>query len=130
MFHRSPNHCRQTEKPNNCKTITSPSISLDITSIDIQFLRNKGAETRCIQHASHTDYTLTWEMANVECELRHRIERVGHHDNDRVGGIFHDLLGDLCDNFLVLLHQIIAAHTRFAWETGCDHHDIRFGSIS
>src|SRR5437660_4495481 len=86
-------HRTQTGERHHRITMTSQHICLDISDRDVQFLRNKGAETRCIQHTSHANYALTREMADMKRKLRHRIERVRHHDNDRVGRIFYDLLG-------------------------------------
>ena len=78
------------------------------------FLRDKSAKTSCIEHTSHTDHTLTWETTHLQRQLRHGIERIGDHNDDTMRGIFHHLLGYLCNDMIaeMLSSQSHAANSK------------------
>src|SRR5437667_7793050 len=104
-------------------------IGLYIAHRHIQFLGNKRAETGRIENARHAHHAIAWETTEPIGKLRHRIQWVCDHNHDAIGRVFDNLFSDLSDNLLVLLDQVVTAHTWLTWETGSDHDDIRVGSV-
>ena len=94
---------------------------------DVEFLRDKGAEAGGIQNASHADDAVFGEFGNHQCHMRHGIQRIGDHDDNRVGRNGDGLLSGGLDDFVVGEQKIVAAHTRFTGEAGRDDDDIRSG---
>src|SRR6266700_1450285 len=92
-------------------------ICLNITHRDIEFLGNKGAETRSIQNSGHTDYALAWETTRVISKLGHSIQWIRDHDNDTVGRVLDNFPGDLRNDLLIFLHKVITSHARFTRKT-------------
>jgi hypothetical protein len=45
----------------------------------------EGPEARGVEDARHPDHALARELGGVVRDVTHRVERVGHHDHDRVG---------------------------------------------
>ena len=104
--------------------MTTQYISLHITHGYVQFLSNKRAKTGCIQDAGHTNHPIARETADLIGQLRHGIQGVCDHNQDAVGRVVDHLLCYMCDNLLVFLDQVVAGHTRLAWETRCHHNNI------
>ena len=61
--------------------------------------------------------------------MAHRVERVGHDDQDRVGGLLRRLLHDGPDDPGVLGQQVVAAHPRLAGQSRGDHDDVGPGGV-
>ena len=47
-------------------------------------MRDERAHARGVQHAGHADHAILGEAADFEGGLHHGVERIGHHDQDRV----------------------------------------------
>ena len=95
--------------------------SLHVLDGDAERLRDKGPVARCIQNASHADDAVLRKPAHLVGGLRHGIERVGDHKQNRVRRILHRLLDCALHHVVVGLEQIVAAHARLAREA-CGHY--------
>src|SRR6185437_14777254 len=96
---------------------------------DFQFFGNEGAEARGVEHAGHADYALALELTDLERRLRHRVERIGDHDQDAVGRVRDHFADHVLHDLVVSVEQIVAAHARLPRNAGGDDHDVRVGGI-
>src|SRR5262249_57221917 len=54
----------------------------------------------------------------------HGVEGIGNDNDERIGGVLRDILGDFTHDLAVDAQQIVAAHPRLARHTGGDNADI------
>ena len=86
-------------------------------------------ETRRIEHASHADDALAREAAGLHGHVAHRVERVGHDDQDGVGRDCAGLADDRSDDARVLGQQVVTAHTRLTGQAGGHDDDVGAGRV-
>jgi hypothetical protein len=53
--------------------------------------------------------------------VAHRVERIRNDEDDRVRRVLERRLGHGADDLLVRRHEVVPAHARGAWLSGCDH---------
>jgi hypothetical protein len=96
----------------------------NVFDADLEFLRDKGAEAGAIEHTGHADDAVAREAAELKGGLCHGVQRVGDYDENRIGRVFDDVTDHILHNFVVGVQQVVAAHARFARNTGRNHDDI------
>ena len=96
---------------------------------DAQRLGDKRPVARRIEHARHADDAVLRKPAHLVSRLRHGVERVGDHDQNRVRRILHRLLDGALHHVVVGLEQIVAAHAGLAREAGGHHHQVGVGGV-
>ena len=96
----------------------------DVLDRDLEFLGQEIAEACRIEHAGHTDHLVVRQTRNLAQHPHHRIERIGDADDEGVGRILLDALGDLRDDLGVDADQVVAAHARFARYAGGHDDDV------
>src|SRR5436189_1160496 len=97
---------------------------MDVFNGHVQLHRNEGAKTCRIENTSHPDDSFLRKAAYAKCSLHHRVERIADDDDDTVRRILDDLFGDTFDDFVISAKKIVAAHSRFAWNSRSDHNDV------
>ena len=100
---------------------------VDVLDRHARFHGDERAHARRVEHARHADDALPGELAQPVDRLAHRVERVGHRDDDRVRRVLHDLLGHRLHDLEVDVQQIVAAHPRLARHAGRDDDDVGAG---
>ena len=101
----------------------------DVLDRHVQFHRDERAHARRIQHAGHADHALARELAQAIHRLRHRVERVGHRDDDAVRRVLDDLGGDVLHDLVVHVQQVVAAHAGLARHARGDDDDVGVGAF-
>src|SRR6202789_2875628 len=96
---------------------------------DIELFSDEGAETRGVQHTSHSNHALARQSRLLEGRLRHCIERVGDDNKDSVGTGRNSLPHHIAHNAKIRVKQIIAAHARLARNACGNHNDVRVGRV-
>src|SRR5580698_10459566 len=67
----------------------------------LQLFGNEGTETGRIENSSHADDPLAVELCKLESRLRHRIQRIGNDDQDRVRRSRYSLADNLRHDLVV-----------------------------
>src|SRR4029453_2068511 len=102
---------------------------VDIFNGDAQLFRNERAHSRRIEYTRHADDSLARKLTQLVNRLSHRIEGIGHRNDDAVGRIPGNLFGDLLHDFVVHVEQVVAAHARLPGYSGRDHDNIGAGAL-
>ena len=89
--------------------------------------RDESLQARGVEDARLAEDALLREAGDVLRDMAHRVERVRDDDQDRVGALRDDLLGDVLDDLLVRRDEIVAAHARRARQARGDHDDLGAG---
>ena len=71
---------------------------------------DEGLKASGVEDPRLPEDTLLRETRDVLRDMAHRVERIRHHDQDRVGALGDDFLGDVLDDLLVRLDEIVTAH--------------------
>jgi hypothetical protein len=82
--------------------------------------RQEPAHARRIEHAGHSEHPLARQLRDAPRHFAHGVERVGDHDEDRVGRAGQNLAHDVGDDLFVGRDEIVAAHARLAADSGRD----------
>ena len=94
---------------------------------DLELHGDERAHPRRVEHARHADDALARELRQTEQRLRHRVERVGHRNDDGVRTVLHEVRRDALHDLEVVAHEIVAAHARLARLARRDHDDVGAG---
>ena len=65
--------------------MTAEHVRLNILDGRLDLLGNEGPESCRVEDAGHSQHTLTGKSTDIERQLRHRVQRIADHDQDRVG---------------------------------------------
>ena len=76
----------------------SEHIRLHVVDGHVELLRDEAAKAGGVEDAGHTDDTLPRELAHLESQLRHRIQRIADDDQRGVGRAAHQFLGHAPDD--------------------------------
>ena len=96
----------------------------DVLDRYVQLHRDEGAHARRVEHAGHADDALLRELRQLVERLRHRVERVGDGNDDRVRRVLHQLRRDALHDVEVVAHQVVAAHRGGARLARRDDNDV------
>src|SRR5579883_1971342 len=96
----------------------------DVFDRDVELAREKIAEARAVEHASHADNLVLGQAGYPLQRPDHGIERVGNTNNEGIGRIFLDTGADLLHHLQIRLEKVVAAHPRLARDAGGYDHDI------
>src|SRR5213594_1128760 len=87
-----------------------------------------GGEERAVaggvEDARHADHLLLREAGALLHERHHRVERVGEHDDERLGRVRLDVVGHRADDLRVDTEEVVAAHAGLARHAGGDDADV------
>ena len=97
---------------------------LDILDGDVQRLGEEGAVARRVEHTGHADHPLAREPCDLLRHPAHHVERVRHHDDDRLWAVLLDLLRDLLHDVGVSADQVVAAHAGLARDPRRNDHEL------
>jgi hypothetical protein len=86
-------------------------------------------EAARIQNACHATDLVMWHAGKLAQGPDHRIQRVGDADDERIGGVGGDAFANRFHDLQVDAQEVIAAHARFAGDTGSHDADIRASDI-
>jgi hypothetical protein len=89
-----------------------------------EFHRHERTHASRVQHAGHADDAFARKLGQSEKRLRHRVERVGHWNHNRIRTVLHEIRCDTLHDLEVVAHQIVAAHARLARLARRDDHDV------
>src|SRR5688572_3411921 len=101
----------------------------DVLNRHVQLHRDERAHARRVEHAGHADDALARELTEAVDRLRHRVERIGHRNNDAVGRMLDDLGGDVLHDLVIHVQQVVAAHAVLARHAGSDDDDVGVGAF-
>ena len=122
---------RSLRKQRNHRRIamTADHHAVHVVDVGAGGFRQVTFETGRIQGATHADNPVFGKSRSLERQISQRIHRVGDHDDDRAGRIFHHVLDHAFHNVGVGADQLLAGHARLAGNTRGDHHHVRVGSL-
>ena len=103
--------------------------ALDVLHRDIQGFGDERPVARRIQHARHADHAVLGESAHPEGRLHHGVERVRHHNQNRIRRVLRRLLDGGLHHLVIRLQQIVAAHAGLAREARRHHHHVGIGGV-
>ena len=102
---------------------------MGVGDADAELLGDERPEAGRVEHARHAEHPLAGEARRLERDVAHRVERVGHDDEDGVGRVLGRLLHDGPDDPGVLRQEVVAAHARLAGEARGDDDDVAPGGV-
>ena len=91
---------------NHRLTVTAESHGLDLHDGGFCCLSDEVREARGVEHAGLAHYSSPVQTGDLCCQGGHVIERVGHHDEDRIGRVLHHLLSHTLDDLGVDLEEV------------------------
>ena len=97
----------------------------DILDRNVEFVGQKIAETRRVEHARHADHHVLRQPAALLQGPDHGVERIGDADDEGVGRVLLDAGADLLHHFQIDAEKIVAAHAGLARHAGGDDADRR-----
>ncbi|MNW59304.1 hypothetical protein D3C74_372140 [compost metagenome] len=96
---------------------------------NVKLLGDKSTVTRGIQHAGLADDAVFGKAQRFEGHVSHGIYRVAQDDDNGFRRHTFHILAHRFHNARIRIHQIIAAHPRFAGNPCCYDNDIRISCI-
>ena len=103
--------------------VLAVDMGVDVFGTDSEILGQLGLKTHRIQHRAGTDDVFRGDAGElVEC-VGHDIHRIGDDDIDGIGGVFHNVGGDLPEDIHVGLGKLQPGLAGLAGQTGGDDHD-------
>ena len=102
---------------------------VDVLRIEAGLHGDERLHAAAVQHARLADHPLAREAAELVRQVGHRVERVGHHDDDAVGRVLDDLFDHAGHDAGVDAHQVFTRHARLAGNAGGDDDDIGVGGV-
>src|ERR1035438_1217233 len=126
---RNARDCRIAGKRDHGVAVPSENECVHVLDADLEFLRDKSAETRRVEHSGHPNHTLAWEPADLISGLRHGIKRIRHDNQNAVRRVVYDLADNVAHDLVVGVKKIIAAHTRLAGDSGGDDDDVSISGV-
>ena len=101
----------------------------DILHTDLEFIGEKMAEARAIEHARHAADHVMWQARKFAQCPNHRIERVGDADDKCAGRVGSDTFADGLHDFQIDAQKIITAHAWFACDACCHDDNVSASNI-
>src|ERR1700691_2604842 len=120
---RNPGHRRIPSQRHHAVTVAAEHESGDIFNRDVEFVGEKVAKARRVEHAGHADHHLLRQAATLLQRPHHGVERVGDADDESGRRIFRDAGADLLHHLQVDVEEVVAAHSRLARHAGGDDAD-------
>ena len=99
-------------------------VAVDVLHAHTYFHRHESAHTGRIQDARLANDAVARQSGLLQGKIGHRVQRVGQDDVKRIRGIFQCFGSGCANDICVGAQQVIAAHTRFAWQACGDDDDV------
>src|SRR5688572_3694566 len=122
-------HTRVGDERNHRVAVAAQDHRLDVADRDAERFCDERSVARGVEYAGHTEHALAWKAGDCLRNVRHDVERVRHHDDDRVGRSRLDVLGDLLDDARVGVEEIVTRHTRLAGDSRSDDDYLGVGGL-
>ena len=103
--------------------------AVDVVDVGARSLGQVALETRRVECAAHADDAVLRKARRLERQIGQRIHRVGDHDDDGAGRIFHHVLDHALHDVGVGAYQLLARHARLAGNTRGDDYHVRIGGL-
>ena len=126
---RDAGDSRVTRQRHHRVAVAAEDEGMDVVDRHVELFRDERPHARRVQRARHADDALARKLRQLVDRLRHRVERIADGDDDAVGRVLYDLLGDLLHDLVVHVQQIVAAHARLARHPRRDDDDVRVGAL-
>src|SRR5215471_15483130 len=95
---------------------------MNIVDGDIQLHGDECTEPRRVEHARHSNHSLSGEFADTKRGLCHGIEWIADHNKNAFRRMFDDPLCDVPDDVVVCSQQIVSTHSGLASNSSSNHH--------
>ena len=122
---RNARHRGITDGGNHVVAVSAQNKRGDALDGDIEFLGEKIAKTRGIEHSRHADHLVGGKARAFLQRPDDDVERVGDADDEGVWSVFLDARADLGDDAQIDGKEVVAAHSGLAWHARGDDDDIR-----
>ena len=91
----------------------------------IERLRKIITESAAVKHSAHTNDAIAGKSSRFQCQIGHRIHRIGDNNENCVWRILKCLLYNTLYNLCVNSDKLFTGHSGFTRQTGGNNDDIR-----
>ncbi len=124
---RNASHRRIANRGNHLVAVAAKHEGGHVFNRDLQFISEKIAKARRIEHAGHADDLLARQTAELLQRPHHGVERVGDADDEGLRGMRLDPRRHRVHDLEVDAEQVVAAHAGLAGDACGDDDDVGAG---